>query len=71
MNVSKEIIEKIINDRDFRLNTALAMGITENNVRNLAKANSSNLTKYAAVKFFKSKGFTESEIFNKQKILKK
>ena len=63
MKVSQIIIEKLLNDRDFRLSTALAMKISENNVRNLAKAKSENLTKYSAVKFFKKSGFSENEIF--------
>ncbi|MBC7749557.1 MAG: hypothetical protein H7Z76_13455 [Methylotenera sp.] len=68
MKVSQIIIEKLLNDRDFRLGTALAMKISENNVRNLAKANSENLTKYSAIKFFKKNGFSELEIFEAEKL---
>ena len=68
MKVSQTIIEKLLNERDFRLGTALAMKISENNVRNLAKANSENLTKYSAIKFFKANGFKENEIFETEEV---
>lgn len=63
MRVSPLIIEKLLNDKIFRLNTALALGVTERNIQNLAKGQSDNLTKAAAVKFYKSTGLKESEIF--------
>lgn len=63
MNVSDLILEKILNDRDFRMKTALALGVTERNVQILAQKNSDNLTKYAAFVFFKSTGLKEKEIF--------
>lgn len=63
MNVSELIIDKIVNDKSFRLQTALALGVTERNVQILASKNSDNLTKYAAIKFFKSIGLKEKEIF--------
>ena len=69
MKVSEKIRQKLLNERDFRLGTALAMKISENNVRNLAKANSENLTKYSAIKFFESEGFSEDEIFEAKTIL--
>jgi hypothetical protein len=63
MNISELVREKILNDKSFRLQTALALGVTERNVQILALKNSDNLTKYAAVKFFKSTGLKEKEIF--------
>jgi len=63
MNVSELIREKILNDKSFRLQTALALGVTERNVQILAAKNSDNLTKYAAIKFFKSTGLKEKQIF--------
>ncbi len=63
MNVSDLIIDKIVTDKSFRLQTALALGVTERNVQILASKNSDNLTKYAAIKFFKSTGLKEKEIF--------
>lgn len=63
MNVSSLIIEKLLNDKDFRLNTALALRTSEGNVRELAKRNSDNLTKWAAVKYYLSTGLTLEEIF--------
>lgn len=65
MKVTQIIIEKLLNDTKFRLNTALALGVTERNVYNLAKSKSDNLTKAAAVEYFKSTGLTEDEILIK------
>lgn len=62
MNVSNLILEKIATNRTFRLQTALALGVTERNVQILASKNSDNLTKYAAIKFFMSTGLKENEI---------
>jgi len=65
MKVSQLIIEKLLNDTNFRLNTALALGVTERNIQILANKNSknSNLTKMAAIKYYISTGLKESEIF--------
>ena len=63
MKVSAFILEKLLNDTDFRLNTALALGVTERNVTELAKRNSDNLTKAAAVKYYKKTGLKEKQIF--------
>lgn len=63
MKVSDLIIEKLINDKIFRLNTALALGVTERNVQQLADRRSDNLTKMAAVNYYKSTGLTDEEIF--------
>jgi len=67
MKVTSLIIEKLLNDKIFRLNTALALGVTERNVQQLAERNSDNLTKMAAVKYYKSTGLKESEIFESEK----
>lgn len=63
MNVSQLIIKRLKNDREFRLRTAIALGVTERNVQKLAEKGSDNLTKAAAVKFYESTGLTEKEIF--------
>ncbi|WP_298118047.1 hypothetical protein [Flavobacterium sp.] len=68
MKVSQIIVEKLLNDKNFRLNTALALGVTERNVINLAKSNSDNLTKMAAVNFYKSTGLKDDEIFVYEKV---
>ena len=68
MNISTLIKEKLLNDKDFRLRTALALQVTERNVQNLAKNNSDNLTKAAAVKFYKSTGLKDKEIFEEETI---
>jgi hypothetical protein len=65
MKVSTLIIEKLLNDKNFRLNTALALNVTERNVQILAEKNSDNLTKMAAVKYYMSTGLTEKQIFEK------
>lgn len=68
MKVSQLIIGKLLNDKNFRLNTAIALNVTERNIQILADKNStnSNLTKMAAIKFYKSTGLKESEIFETQ-----
>lgn len=63
MEVSAIIIEKLLNNKVFRLNTALALGVTERNIQELAKRKSDNLTKAAAVKYYKSTGLKEKQIF--------
>jgi hypothetical protein len=63
MKVSALIIEKLLTDKKFRLNTALALGVTERNVQQLADRNSDNLTKMAAVNYYKSTGLTDEQIF--------
>ena len=67
MKVTPLILEKLLNDKIFRLNTALALGVTERNVQQLAERNSDNLTKMAAVKYYKSTGLKESEILESEK----
>jgi hypothetical protein len=66
MKVSQTIKEKLLNDKDFRLNTALKLDTTERTIMNYAHAGSDNLTKYAAVKYFKKCGFSEKEIFEEE-----
>lgn len=68
MKVSQIIIEKLLNDKNFRLNTALSLNVTERNIQILAEKNSdnSNLTKAAAVKFYKSTGLKEKNIFENE-----
>lgn len=66
MRVSQFIIEKLLNDKEFRLKTAAALLVSENNIRKLAKNNSDNLTKMAAIEFFRSTGLTDDQIFEHQ-----
>jgi hypothetical protein len=68
MRVSSLILEKIKTDRVFRQHTALALGVTERNVEILGKKNSDNLTKAAAIKFYKSTGLKDKEIFEEETI---
>lgn len=64
MKIAQIIIEKLLNDKNFRLNTALALGMTERMVQINAQNNTvnGNLTKIAAIKYFQSQGFKEEEI---------
>ena len=68
MKVSQLIIEKLLTDKNFRLNTALALGVSERNVQILADKNdvNSNLTKMAAILYYRSTGLTDAEIFEPQ-----
>ena len=66
MRVTPLILEKLLNDKNFRLNTALALGVSERNVQILAEKNSDNLTKAAAIEFYKSTGLTEDQILVKE-----
>lgn len=68
MRVSEQILDKIKRDRVFRFGVAMALGISERQVYNLIKNNSDNLTKYKAVEYYLSQGFSESEIFEKEKL---
>ena len=63
MKVSALIIEKLLNDKKFRLSTALALGVSERNVQQLAERNSDNLTKMAAVQYYRSTGLKDKDIF--------
>jgi hypothetical protein len=70
MKVSQIIIEKLLSDKKFRLNTALALNVTERNIQILADKNSenSNLTKASAIKFYKTTGLKEEDIFETESI---
>lgn len=63
MKVSQTILQKLANDADFRLNTALALKVSERTIKDYVKCESDNLTKYAAVLYYKKCGFTEEQIF--------
>lgn len=63
MEISKKIKDKILYDNDFSLKGAGIMGITQASFRNLVRRNSTKLTLYSLVKFYKSEGYTEDEIF--------
>lgn len=65
MKLTPLLIEKLLTDKNFRLNTALALGVTERNIQILANNNdvNSNLTKMAAVKYYRSTGLKDKDIF--------
>ena len=66
MRVGPLILEKLTNDLNFRLNTALALEVGERNVMYLVSRNSPRLTKRPAVEYYKSTGLTDEQIFAPQ-----
>ncbi len=65
MNVSKEILNRILTENRFSLDVAKVLDIQQLSVIALAKRNSPKLTQYALVQFYKEQGYKESEIFEK------
>lgn len=61
------ILEKILTDNDFSLELAKVFGIKQVSLEMLARRNSGKLTQYSAVEFYRKKGFSEKEIFEKEK----
>lgn len=66
MKVSSKIRKKIINDNRFSLKAALTINLTQVAIQQQARRNSDKLTMVALVDFYKSEGFTEDEIFEKE-----
>jgi hypothetical protein len=68
MNISELILQKIESDKIFRLELACKIDLSERQVQNLVeshrKGRSVRLRDALAVDFFKSKGFSKSEIFS-------
>ncbi len=65
MNVSKKILNRILTENRFSLDVAKVLDIKQLSVIALAKRNSTKLTQYALVQFYKEQGYKESEIFEK------
>ncbi len=63
--VSNLIREKILTDNEFSSELAVKMKIQQQSVLGLARRNSNKLTLYEAVLFYKEKGSTEKQIFDK------
>lgn len=63
--VSELIINKILNDNDFSMALAKKLGIQQQSVMGLARRNSSKLTLYDAILFYKEYGFKEEDILVK------
>jgi hypothetical protein len=66
MKLKKEMIEKIKKNSNLRLQIALALGTGERNVLELAKRNSDNLTKHAAIIVFEKNGYTINDIIDQK-----
>jgi len=66
MKVSKIILDKILTDNEFSLGLAEIFKIKQISVELLARRNSGKLTQYQAVMYYKKKGFTEDQIFEKE-----
>lgn len=67
MRISKLITKKIQTEKIFRLKVAMALECSERNVERLAKSNSDNLTKFAAIEVYRNYGFTDAQIFETAK----
>lgn len=72
MTLTQPIIDRLLTDTIFRRETGIALGVNENTVKHLAVENrpNNNLTKIAAIYYFKSKGYSEKQILEKEKTLK-
>lgn len=66
MKVSQLIIDKILTDNQFSLKGAAVLGIAQISFQQLARRNSTKLTLYNLVEFYKEEGFTEEQIFEKE-----
>lgn len=66
MKVSKEILTKILTDNDFSMELAKILKVQQQSVIGLARRNSDKLTLYQAILFYKEKGYTEENIFEKE-----
>lgn len=65
---SDKLIQMILNDRLFSLEIAKRAGIREISIIRNAERRSPKLVSYTLVRFYKSKGLTENEIFEKEEI---
>lgn len=66
MKVSKKIKDLILYDNVFSLELAGILKIQQLSLKLLVRRNSDRLTLFQCVEFYKSKGYTEDEIFEKQ-----
>lgn len=64
MNISKKIIDRILNDNDFSMELAMRMGIQQQSVMGLARRNSVKLTLYEAVLYYRGCGYDDKDIFS-------
>lgn len=71
MKISQVIIEKIKTDNEFSIELAKVMKVQQQSVISLARRNSSKLSLYQAVLFYKEKGYSEEQIFEKENQLSK
>lgn len=62
MKITSVLIEQLKEDANLRLQVAIALGVGERNVLELAKRESDNLTKYGAIVVFMKYGYTIEEI---------
>jgi hypothetical protein len=65
MIVTKKVINRIKTDREFRLQLAIVLAVTENAISKMAERNAEHgkLTTIAAQKFFLKNGFDAAEIY--------
>jgi hypothetical protein len=68
--ILQQHILKLIDHNPIRLKLAIAMGVTENTIRNYINANNENLTKAAALKVIREvTGLIDSEILTDAKVM--
>lgn len=69
MNISELILQKIESDKVFRLELASKIDLSERQIQNLVQSHrqgkSVRLRDALAVEYYKSKGFSKSEIYVK------
>lgn len=68
MKVSKTILEKVLSDKKFSSDLGQIFNIKQISVELLARRNSGKLTQYAAVQYYRSCGFSDEEIFEKENV---
>ncbi|GAB3024557.1 hypothetical protein GCM10027051_31540 [Niabella terrae] len=63
MKLSQKIKDLIATDNQFSLGLAAVLDVSQVAVRDLVRRDSDRLTLFAAVQYYKEKGFTEKQIF--------
>ena len=67
--IQKKVIKKLSEERNTRMELALALGVSERAIWQMAdrytikETANSSLTKYAVIQFFRDKGLSDDEIF--------
>lgn len=70
MKLNKEIINLIKTDNEFSLGLASVLKISQFSAQQLARRKSAKLRIYEAIEYYKSKGFTEENLFETETVEK-